>query len=313
MHMTRLALLLASAALAGHALAQGLPGKPPPIGATPPQTPTEPTPPQQAAKPPALGAPGAPPAPGQAARPGSKPPALPPAGPAPGGSASAKPAPLPPGSGTAMPRQVSSGTGFVIGQGRLMTNNHVVRDCTEMRARIATGAELPARVLATDANRDLALLAVEGDAGPILRFRSGGELRRGEGVVTYGFPLAGLLSAGPTLTTGDVSALTGLRDDPRSYQISAPVQPGNSGGPLLDLGGHIVGVVVSKLNAQRIAQATGDIPQNVNFAVKGTEALTFLREQGFRPELAETRGTLLSAAEVGEIAHLSTVFLRCLR
>jgi hypothetical protein len=68
---------------------------------------------------------------------------------------------------------------------------------------------------------------------------------------------------------------------------------------------------VQRRLAQRIAQATGDIPQNVNFAVKGTEALTFLREQGFRPELAETRGTLLSAAEVGEIAPPSTVFLRC--
>jgi S1-C subfamily serine protease len=307
--MTRLALLLATAALAGHAMAQG---KPPPLGGGTPPNPGQ-APPPQAAKPPALGAPGAPPAPGQAARPGSKPAALPPEGAAPGGTASAKPPPAPSGSGAPVPRQVSSGTGFVIGQGRLMTNNHVVRDCTEMRARNATGAELPARVLATDATRDLALLAVEGEAGPILRFRAGGELRRGEGVVTYGFPLAGLLSAGPTLTTGDVSALSGMRDDPRSYQISAPVQPGNSGGPLLDLGGHIVGVVVSKLNAQRIAQATGDIPQNVNFAVKGTEALAFLREQGMQPELAETHGTLLSAAEVGEIAHPSTIFLRCLR
>jgi S1-C subfamily serine protease len=231
----------------------------------------------------------------------------------PGGSAGTKPPPAAPGSGRVVPRQVSSGTGFVVGQGRVLTNNHVARGCSEMLARTSTGAELPARLLASDPQRDLALLAVEGNAGPVLRFRIAPELRRGEGVVTYGFPLAGLLSAGPTLTTGAVSALSGLRDDQRQFQISAPVQPGNSGGPLLDLGGHVIGVVVSKLDAQRIAQATGDIPQNVNFAIKGSEALAFLRQQGVRVELAETRGTELSAAEVGEIAHPSTVFLRCLR
>ena len=67
-----------------------------------------------------------------------------------------------------------------------------------------------ATVAATDEQRDLALLNVRGNAGPPLTFRSGPEMRRGEGVVTYGFPLAGLLSSGPTLTTGEVSALAGL-------------------------------------------------------------------------------------------------------
>jgi S1-C subfamily serine protease len=129
-------------------------------------------------------------------------------------------------------------------------------------------------------------------------------------VVTYGFPLAGLLSSGPTLTTGEVSALAGLRNNEQQYQISAPVQPGNSGGPLLDMSGNVVGVIVSKLNAQRIAQQTGDIPQNVNFAVKGSEALDFLRRNRVEPVLAD--GPARSAAEVGEIAHPSVLFLRCM-
>jgi S1-C subfamily serine protease len=90
------------------------------------------------------------------------------------------------------------------------------------------------------------------------------------------------------------------------------VQQGNSGGPLLDLAGNVVGVIVSKLNAQRIAQRTGDIPQNVNFAVKGDEAIAFLRENRVEPMLADT-GPLRTAAEVGEIAHRSTLFVRCLR
>jgi hypothetical protein len=72
----------------------------------------------------------------------------------------------------------------------------------------------------------------------------------------------------------------------------------------------VVGVIVSKLNAQRVAQRTGDIPQNVNFAVKGSEALDFLRRHGVTPTLAVNPPR--SAAEVGEIAHPSTLFMRCM-
>ncbi len=83
---------------------------------------------------------------------------------------------------------------------------------------------------------------------------------------------------------------SGIGDSEMQYQISAPVQQGSSGGPLLDLAGHVVGVIVSKLNAQRVAQRTGDIPQNVNFAVKGEEAIAFLRENRIEPLLADTAG-----------------------
>lgn len=230
-----------------------------------------------------------------------------------------KPPPLPPGSdpfsGGAPPvrRPVSSGTAFVVAPGRLLTNWHVVENCGALRARTGRGAELPASVAARDTERDLALLAVQGDLGPPLAFRAGPEVRRGEGVVTYGFPFAGMLSSGATLTTGDISALSGLRDNQRHFQISAPVQAGNSGGPLLDMGGRVIGVVVSKLNAQRIAQVTGDLPQNINFAVKGSEALEFLQRNGVRPVVAAGGRPGLTPADVGEVAEPSTVLLRCLR
>lgn len=224
-----------------------------------------------------------------------------------------KPPPLRPGEPIPNAPQISSGTGFVVARQRVMTNHHVIERCSAVRVRAADGGrDLVARVVAEDPRRDLALLSVEGDPGPPLSFRRGPAVRRGEPVVTYGFPLAGLLSSGPTLTTGEISALAGLGDNEGQFQISAPVQQGNSGGPLLDLAGHVVGVIVSKLNAQRIAQRTGDIPQNVNFAVKGEEALVFLREQRIEPLLADT-AALRSAAEVGEIAHRSTLFVRCLR
>ncbi|PWS39223.1 hypothetical protein DFH01_00025 [Falsiroseomonas bella] len=226
--------------------------------------------------------------------------------PAVAGKPGAPPAAPPGGTG----RTLSTGTGFVVATGRALTNYHVIEGCRAVRLRTSAGNEMPARVLASDRQRDLALLEVPSEAGPPLTFRRNPNIRRGENVVTYGFPLAGLLSSGPTLTTGEISALAGLRDNQTQYQISAPVQPGNSGGPLLDMSGQVVGVIVSKLNAQRIAQQTGDIPQNVNFAVKGTEALDFLRRNRVEPRLDD--GAQRSAAEVGEIAHPSVLFLRCL-
>lgn len=211
-------------------------------------------------------------------------------------------------------RPDSSGTGFIVADGRLMTNNHVIDDCGRVVARNAAGQRASAQVVTTDPRRDLALLSIPAGFGPPLTFRDAPPIRRGEAVVTYGFPLSGLLSSGPTLTTGDVSALAGLRDNPANLQISAPVQPGNSGGPLLDSQANVVGVVVSKLNAARVAQMTGgDIPQNINFAVKGTEALAFLRANGVQPRTASSTGADRRAFEVGEVANPSTVFLQCYR
>jgi len=209
-------------------------------------------------------------------------------------------------------RLASSGTGFVAAPGRIVTNNHVVEGCGRMMARNARNVKQQATVLATDPQRDLALLSLPDDFGPPLAFRDAPAVRRGETVVTYGFPLTGLLSSGPSLTAGDVSALTGLRDNPRNYTITAPVQPGNSGGPLLDSQGSVIGVVVTKLNAARVAQMTGgDIPQNVNFAVKGSEVLNFLRANNVRPRTAASTGPDLRNSDVGDIANPSTVFLEC--
>ncbi|MDQ2802512.1 MAG: serine protease [Pseudomonadota bacterium] len=209
-------------------------------------------------------------------------------------------------------RLVSSGTGFMVAVGRLLTNDHVVEGCRRMVARNAAGQSAAAQVEAIDAGRDLAMLLVRDDLGPALAFRELPPVLRGEGVVTFGYPLSGLLSSGPTLTTGAVSALSGLRDNPRNFQISAPVQPGSSGGPLLDMQGHVIGVVVSKLNAARVEELTGgDIPQNVNFAVKGAEVVAFLREHGAILRTASGGDADKSAAMVGEVANPSTMFLRC--
>lgn len=211
-------------------------------------------------------------------------------------------------------RQVASGTGFIVADGRVLTNNHVVEGCSVMSARNAAGNRVSARVDATDPRRDLALLSVPAGFGPALTFRDNPPVQRGELVVTYGFPLSGVLSSGPTLTTGDISALAGLRDNPLHFQISAPVQPGNSGGPLLDAQGHVIGVVVSKLNAAKIAQMTGgDIPQNVNFAIKAPEATNFLASNGSPARHSPSTGPDMKPSAIGELVNPSVVFLQCFK
>jgi serine protease Do len=214
----------------------------------------------------------------------------------------------------APPVRARSGSGFVVARDRVLTNRQVVEECTRVQLHTIDGRTLTAAMPAwLDPKRDLALLTVPGDPGPALPFRQSAALRRGEAVVTYGFPFAGQLSTGPSLATGEVNALSGPADNPGMVQIGAPVQPGNSGGPLLDRQGNVVGVVVSRLGAARMAQHAGDVPQSVNFAIKGAEVVEFLRQAGTPPRLAESRGLDRSAAEVGEIAHRSTVLIQCER
>jgi len=228
------------------------------------------------------------------------------------------PLPLPPPPSARPPSPDSgaaaSGSGFAVADGALLTNAHVVAGCRRVVARNAGGEREVARVDAMDAASDLALLAVRRDFAPPLTFRDAPPVSLGERVITMGFPLSGVLSSGPSLTAGEVSALAGLRDNPLHFQISAPVQPGNSGGPLLDSQGHVAGVVVAKLNAARIAEMTGgDIPQNVNFAIKGTRALDFLRLRGVPVRTAASTGPDEKPSDLGAIARPSTVFLQCYR
>src|SRR5438132_5594034 len=116
-----------------------------------------------------------------------------------------------------------------------------------------------------DRQNDLALLPVTEPPRADLRLQRANwrlSVRLGEDVVVYGFPLAGVLSSEGNVTTGIITALSGTGDNKDHLQLSAPVQPGNSGGPVLDRQGNVVGVVVSKLNDLAMVAAKGDLPQN---------------------------------------------------
>ena len=131
-------------------------------------------------------------------------------------------------------------------------------------------------------------------------------------MVGLGFPLRGLLANQANVTVGIVSATAGLQDDDRFLQITAPVQPGNSGGPLFDRGGNVVGVIVAKLDALQVAELTGDIPQNVNFAIKADVARGFLATNGVDYETAPFAARL-GAADIAEQGRTVTVAVECVQ
>jgi uncharacterized protein len=203
------------------------------------------------------------------------------------------------------------GTGFAITDaGHLLTNNHVIQSCTNLRIRREGEAALAAEVIARDPQNDLALLKTPGPLHDLVAFREGRAIRQGDGVVAYGFPLTGALATDGALTTGTVSALAGLGNDTRFLQISAPVQPGNSGGPLIDDSGNLVGVVNAKLNALMTAAVTGDIPQNVNFAIKASVARDFLDANGVNYQTAKSTRDL-KPADLAERARRFTFLVEC--
>jgi S1-C subfamily serine protease len=144
------------------------------------------------------------------------------------------------------------------------------------------------------------------------RLRGGRGARTGETVVAVGFRLSGLLSTDPIVTTGIISALSGIRNDRRTIQITAPVQPGNSGGPLLGENGSVVGAVVGKLNAIKVAEAIGDIPQNVNFAVSVGTLQSFLNANEVPYKLDDSSATK-SPANIAAEASRYTVLLECIK
>ena len=211
------------------------------------------------------------------------------------------------------PRTVSkTGTGFVISaSGHIVTNHHVVNGCTgDIHGNLSGESVTTLRVVSSDESNDLALLQ-----GPAASFKDFAKIRdrairSGDSVVAIGFPYHGLLTSDFTVTTGIVSSLSGLLNDTRYLQISAAVQPGNSGGPLLDTSGQIVGMVSAKINALKFVRATGNIPENINFAIKTGAIRDFLDNSVVPYQTAEPKGEL-KTAEIAGNARGYTLLISC--
>jgi len=168
-----------------------------------------------------------------------------------------------------------SGTGFIITRdGYILTCYHVIKDANEIK--ISTGGNIySAKLIRKDANNDLALLKINGSFQAIA-FSSKRSARMGQEVFTIGYPNPSLQGVSAKFTKGTINSLTGFQDDLRLYQVSVPVQPGNSGGALVDNNGNILGVIMAMLSAKTAFKISGSLPQNVNYAVKGTYAQAIL-------------------------------------
>jgi len=208
---------------------------------------------------------------------------------------------------------ISSATGFFISSdGYLLTNHHVVNDCPKIVVRNRE-LESEVRLIDSDKNNDLALLKTkEAKAPSFAPFRSGKGIRIGDAITVPGYPLSSYLGSSIRATTGTVSAQTGLRNNSGEFQFAAEIQPGNSGGPVLDTSGNIVGIVSYRFSDIELITTAGLVPQNMNFAIKSDAIKMFMDANDVGYSSAASSESL-SAADVIDQAKIYTVQVLCFR
>ena len=167
---------------------------------------------------------------------------------------------------------LTKGTGFLFSSSNfVITNYHLVENSKSITVKLLHGQDIKAEVVANDKTSDIAFLKLDRppdmSIGKIALGDSS-EVRSGDKVFTIGYPLSNILGSKPKYSEGVINAISGVGNDPKSFQISIPIQPGNSGGPLFNGNGDVIGIVTSSLDAKATSQVSGNIPQNVNFAIK---------------------------------------------
>ena len=218
--------------------------------------------------------------------------------------ASADPTPTP-STGTVLR---GTGTAFIVrGDGKFVTNAHVIDGC----GRVTVGGFGNATVERVDDDRDIALLSVDGIYGLSFAPLANDDALLGEDVFAFGYPLSDVLGTELGFSRGSVSAMMGLDGDQGSFRMTAQVQPGNSGGPLLDAEGRLVGIVTAKLNAIAVADRTGDIPQAMNFAIKVGELRNFLERAGIEIVSIARGAGIVRPVELAKRARGFTYHVSC--
>ena len=204
----------------------------------------------------------------------------------------------------------SSGTGFFVNtDAYLVSNYHVVEKCQYVGAAI-NGELLNVRVMASDIVNDLIVGKVENlDQSSYLPLSMEGAYL-GDNIIAAGYPLADKLSDNLKVTRGIVSSMSGMNNNYSEYQIDAAVQDGNSGGPLIDNSGNVVGVVVSQLNKYRLLVEEETIPENVNFAIKSQNLENFLKANNIEYETKRS-GNVIQNRLVAKSAQDATMMLLC--
>ncbi len=205
-------------------------------------------------------------------------------------------------------RLVGTGTGFSVSPFFVATADHVIADCIGVSV-LLNKIEIQGEVVSRDPSNDLALLRLDESISESARLRSGPDLRVGDAAINYGYPLFGELSDSAKLSAGYVNSLAGYANDSTVIQYSAPTQPGNSGGPVLDNSGNVIGVVSSGLSKQ-YAEESGHIAQNVNFAIKSGVLGGFLSANNVKYQKEDSLEEI-KLPDIAEKAETFTVLVGC--
>jgi S1-C subfamily serine protease len=206
---------------------------------------------------------------------------------------------------------IGSGSGFYINnKGYALTNNHVVEICEQV-ITIAEGRKILFYVVATDKVNDIGLLkSIEKNSNYLVINKKGAKL--GEDVIAVGFPLSSRLSDSVKITKGVVSSLSGMKNNSAQIQIDAALQPGNSGGPIINENGNVVGIASASLNKLLMIAETETIPENVNFAVSSPAIVNFLKTKKVKYTSAGFFSSEYSSTELAEMGEEATIKLLCL-
>ncbi len=222
------------------------------------------------------------------------------------------------------------GSGFFISNlGHIITNQHLIDNCPKITIGDNVDKLVPAELIEVDSVNDLALLRIKNLkfisnktqtfikrlSIKIVPLASDGLMRKndvkgGEDIIVAGFPYGTMFSKTIKVTKGIVSSTRGIGDDSGQFQIDAAVQPGNSGGPIYDRYGNIVGIVVAQLNKLKMAETIGSVPENVNFGIKTSTINRFLNKSGIVSNWAK-QNKPVSNEILFDIAAKQTVMVVC--
>ena len=204
---------------------------------------------------------------------------------------------------------IGSGTGFFVSsEGHVVSNDHVVGICRKVATKIE-GKIINFNVINTDEVNDLGLIKGDYKSKNFLNIKSEGA-EFGEDIVAFGYPLSDALSTSVKLTRGIVSSLSGPGNNYSEIQIDAAIQPGNSGGPVLNMEGQVVGVASSGLNKLYMLESSEYIPENVNFAVAATTLSNFLKANGVT--ISNASMNISNTKELAKIGRPATLQLFCM-
>jgi len=204
--------------------------------------------------------------------------------------------------------KVASGSGFYVSdQGHIITNHHVIDGCRDMKVH-SKGNVLETIKIADDKRNDLALLKISETPKHVFSLSTDSPFPLQE-IVVAGFPFGEKVSSTLKFTQGIVSSIAGLGNDYSQIQIDAALQPGNSGGPILDEYGNVVAVAVAKLSLKKILKDYGVVPENTNFGVKASAVRNLMEGNGVPFKSPNTE--IISKRNLSQIATDGTVFLTC--